>query len=96
MNKYTVLFLSLFILFLARTPLLSQSVLPDDFDQWIESGVEMWENRALREELMQLHMDYEGNIDKLEIRLTLRPMMLQVGAYPSDYYRDVTFIKSIY
>ena len=56
----------------------------------------VWENRALREEFMQFHLDYEGNINELEIRFALRPMMLQVGAYPSDYYRDVTFIKSIY
>lgn len=56
----------------------------------------VWENRALREEFLQFHMDYEGNIDKIEIRFSLRPMMLQVGAYPTNYYRDVTFIKRVY
>lgn len=53
-----------------------------------------WENPALREDFLQFHMDYEGSIDRLEIRLTLRPVMLQAGAYPTNYFRDVMFERS--
>jgi len=55
-----------------------------------------WTNPAMREEFMQFHMDYEGSIDRLEIRYTLRPMMLQVGAYPTNYYRDVVYERAGY
>lgn len=53
-----------------------------------------WNNPAQREEFLQFHMNYEGKIDRLEIRFTLRPMMLQVGAYPTNYYRDVMYKKA--
>lgn len=55
-----------------------------------------WNNPAQREEFLQFHMNYEGNIDRLEIRFTLRPMMLQIGAYPTNYYRDVVYEKADY
>lgn len=55
-----------------------------------------WNNPAQREEFLQFHMDYEGSIDRLEIRYTLRPMMLQVGAYPTNYYRDVVYERAGY
>lgn len=55
-----------------------------------------WNNPAQREEFLQFHMNYEGIIDRLEIRFTLRPMMLQVGAYPTNYYRDVVYNKTEY
>lgn len=56
----------------------------------------IWNNPAQREEFLQFHMDYEGKIDRLEIRFTLRPMMLQVGAYPSNSFRDVEYEKLKY
>lgn len=55
-----------------------------------------WNNPAQREEFLQFHMNYEGKIDRLEIRYTLRPMMLQVGAYPTNYFRDVMYEKADY
>jgi len=51
----------------------------------------IWDNPAQREEFLQFHMDYEGKIDRLEIRFILRPMMLQVGAYPANSFRDVVY-----
>ena len=50
-----------------------------------------WNNPAQREEFLQFHMNYEGRIDRVEIRYTLRPILLQVGAYPTNYYRDVIY-----
>ncbi|MCC5913250.1 MAG: serine hydrolase [Balneolaceae bacterium] len=51
----------------------------------------VWENPAQREEFVTFGMDLEGEIDEMTIRFTLRPMLLQVGAYPTNYYRDVSY-----
>ncbi|MFU8811522.1 MAG: serine hydrolase [Balneolaceae bacterium] len=53
----------------------------------------VWDNPALREEFVRFHHALEGHIDSMTIRYTLRPLMLQVGAYPTNYYRDVRFQK---
>jgi CubicO group peptidase (beta-lactamase class C family) len=52
-----------------------------------------WQNPAQREEFVQFDMNLEGEIDEMTIRFTLRPMLLQVGAYPTNYYRDVRYQK---
>lgn len=63
-----------------------------DLEHWHHNTFRInWRNPAQREEFLQFHMNYEGEIDALEIRYTLRPMMLQVGAYPTNYYRDVRY-----
>jgi CubicO group peptidase (beta-lactamase class C family) len=51
----------------------------------------VWDNPAQREEFLQFGMNLEGEIDSMTVRFTLRPMLLQVGAYPTNYYRDVTY-----
>jgi hypothetical protein len=38
-------------------------------------------------------MNLEGEIDEMTIRFTLRPALLQVGAYPTNYYRDVIYSR---
>tara|TARA_R100001143_G_C3360467_1_gene135159 strand:- start:8618 stop:10165 length:1548 start_codon:yes stop_codon:yes gene_type:complete len=68
-----------------------------ELEHWHHNTFRMiWNNPAQREEFLQFHMDYEGKINRLEIRFTLRPMMLQVGAYPSNSYRDVVYEKLKY
>lgn len=51
----------------------------------------IWKNRALREEFMQFHLDKNGRIAALEFEFVLRPMLLQVGAYPSNYTHTERF-----
>ncbi|MDO5654726.1 MAG: serine hydrolase [Flavobacteriaceae bacterium] len=53
----------------------------------------IWKNRALREEFMQFYMDKSGKVSALDIEFSLRPELLQVGAYPSNYTRTVKFSK---
>src|SRR5690554_3132414 len=53
----------------------------------------IWKNPAQREEFMQFHLNKEGKIEALDFEFALRPMLLQVGAYPSNYTRSVRFIK---
>ncbi len=53
----------------------------------------IWKNQAQREEFMQFHLDKSGNVEALDFEFVLRPMLLQVGAYPSDYTHTERFIK---
>jgi CubicO group peptidase (beta-lactamase class C family) len=63
-----------------------------DLEHWHHNTFRInWRNPAQREEFLKFDMNYEGEIDALEIRYTLRPLLLQVGAYPTDYYRDVRY-----
>lgn len=50
-----------------------------------------YHNRAQREKFVYFTGDADGNVDALNIRFTLRPVMTQVGLYPTNYYRDVRF-----
>lgn len=53
----------------------------------------VWDNKALREEFMQFYVNKEGNVNALDVEFVLRPMLLQVGAYPSNYTHTEQFIK---
>lgn len=53
----------------------------------------VWKNRALREEFMQFHLNKKGKIESLDFEFVLRPMLLQVGAYPSNYTHTERFVK---
>lgn len=63
-----------------------------DLEHWHHNTFRInWQNTAQREEFVQFDMNPEGEIDEMTIRFTLMPMLLQVGAYPTNYYRDVTY-----
>ena len=65
-----------------------------DLEHWHHNTFRInWHNPAQREEFVQFNMNLEGEIDEMTIRFTLRPMLLQVGAYPTGYYRDVVYQK---
>lgn len=53
----------------------------------------VWNNIALREEFMQFHLNKKGNVEALDFEFVLRPMLLQVGAYPSNYTHTERFLK---
>ena len=52
-----------------------------------------WRNPAQREEFLQFRLGMDGEVESRDIQFTLRPSLLQVGAYPTDYYRVVNFDK---
>ncbi|RUO33713.1 serine hydrolase [Aliidiomarina soli] len=52
-----------------------------------------YHNRAQREKFVYFSMDAEGKVEGLNIRFTLRPVLTQVGLYPTNYYRDVHFSR---
>lgn len=65
-----------------------------DLEHWHHNTFRVvWHNPAQREEFVTFGMNLEGEIDEMTIRFTLRPMLLQVGAYPTNYYRDVTYSR---
>ncbi len=51
----------------------------------------VWNNPAQREEFSWFTMDVNGNVENFHFEFCLRPMLLQVGAYPSNYTRVVEF-----
>ena len=50
-----------------------------------------WRNPAMREKFVWFDMDDSGEVSALNVRWTLRPVLLQVGLYPTNYYREVRF-----
>lgn len=70
------------------------SDLKGDLEHWhFDTFRNIWKNPALREEFMQFHLNKKGEVEALDYEFVLRPMLLQVGAYPSDYKRTVRFEK---
>lgn len=53
----------------------------------------IWKNPAQREEFMQFHLNKSGKVAALDFEFVLRPMLLQVGAYPSNYTQTARFVK---
>lgn len=53
----------------------------------------VWKNRAQREEFMQFQLGMDGKAEALNFEFVLRPMLLQVGAYPSNYTHTERFVK---
>lgn len=53
----------------------------------------VWKNPAQREEFMQFHLNKAGKVEALDFEFVLRPLLLQVGAYPSNYTHTEKFIK---
>lgn len=53
----------------------------------------IWKNRAMREEFVQFYLNANAEVEGIEIEFVLRPQLLQVGAYPSNYTRKVRFEK---
>lgn len=63
-------------------------------EHWhFDTFIAKWKNPAMREEFMQFHLGKEGRVEALDIEFVLRPMLLQVGAYPSDYTQTARFEK---
>lgn len=65
-----------------------------DLEHWHHDTFRaVWRNPAQREEFMHFTLNRDGQVDTLVFQFVLRPVLLQVGAYPTDYYREVSFKK---
>jgi len=65
-----------------------------DLEHWHHDTFRaVWRNRAMREEFVWFTLGPDGRPDAMHFQWALRPVMLQVGAYPTDYYRIVRFEK---
>lgn len=65
-----------------------------DLEHWhYDTFRAIWRNPAQREEFMHFILDRSGHANELIFQFALRPMLLQVGAYPTSYYREVSFKK---
>lgn len=69
-----------------------QAGLVADLEHWhYDTFRAVWRNPAQREEFAFFTLDKDGQLDALHFEFALRPMLLQVGAYPSNYTRTVRF-----
>jgi len=65
-----------------------------ELEHWhFDTFLAKWKNPAMREEFMQFHLGKDGKVTALDFEFVLRPMLLQVGAYPSDYIHTEKFEK---
>lgn len=63
-----------------------------DLEHWhYDTYRAIWRNRAQREEFLYFSVGKDGSIEALNFEFALRPLLLQVGAYPSNYTRTVRF-----
>jgi CubicO group peptidase (beta-lactamase class C family) len=66
-----------------------------DLEHWHhETFRAVWRNRAMREEFLWFGAGADGRPATLHFQWSLRPVLLQVGAYPTDYYRVVRFERT--
>ncbi|MCH8556825.1 MAG: serine hydrolase [Balneolia bacterium] len=63
-----------------------------DLEHWhYDTFRAVWRNPAQREKFVWFQMGEDGQPEVLHVRFTLRPMLLQAGIYPTNYYRVVEF-----
>jgi CubicO group peptidase (beta-lactamase class C family) len=63
-----------------------------DLEHWhYDTFRAVWRNPAQREEFAWFHLGPDGAVQTLQVEFVLRPLMLQVGAYPSTYTRVARF-----
>ncbi len=63
-----------------------------DLEHWHHDTFRaVWRNRAMREEFVWFDLGRDGRVAAMSIQWSLRPQLLQVGAYPTDYYRVTRF-----
>lgn len=63
-----------------------------DLEHWhYDTYRAVWRNRAQREEFLRFSLGQDGEVEAVTIEFALRPQLLQVGAYPSNYTREVRF-----
>ena len=66
-----------------------------DLEHWhYDTFRAIWRNPAMREEFVTFTTGKNGNISEMHIEFALRPMLLQVGAYPTPYSRVVKYNKA--
>lgn len=59
-----------------------------DLEHWHHDTFRaVWRNRAMREEFVWFSTGHDGAVNAFHIQWSLRPVLLQVGAYPTDYFR---------
>ncbi len=50
-----------------------------------------WRNKSMREKFITFDLDQFGNVSRMNVKFTLRQVLISVGIYPADYYRVVPY-----
>ena len=65
-----------------------------DLEHWhYDTFRAVWRNRAMREKFITFDLDQFGEVNQLNVKFTLRQVLISVGIYPTDYYRIVEYSK---
>jgi hypothetical protein len=66
-----------------------------DLEHWHHDTFRaVWRTRAMREEWVWFASGPDGAVEQMRVQWSLRPVLLQVGAYPTDYFRVTTFDRA--
>lgn len=52
-----------------------------------------WKNPAMREKFVTFDIGQDGKVRQVRVNFTLRPLMIEAGIYPADYFRIVEYIR---
>ncbi len=52
-----------------------------------------WQNSSMREKFISFDLDQFGKVHRLNVKFTLRQVLISVGIYPTDYYRIVEYTR---
>ncbi len=52
-----------------------------------------WRNTSMREKFITFDMNRYGEINRLNVKFTLRQVLIAAGIYPTDYYRIVSYTR---
>lgn len=65
-----------------------------DLEHWhYDTFRASWRNPAMREKFVWFDLDQDGKVRQLNVKFTLRPLMIEAGLYPADYTRVVEYKK---
>lgn len=68
-----------------------------DMEHWhFDTFRASWRNRAMREKFVSFDLGQDGRVRQLNVNFTLRPLMIEAGIYPADYFRIVEYKKTDY
>ena len=66
-----------------------------EFEHWhYDTFRAIWKNPAQREEFVHFTLGRDARVESMNVQFALRQQLMQVGAYPTSYYRVVRYMKN--
>ncbi len=66
-----------------------------DLEHWhYDTFRAKWRNTSMREKFITFGLNQLGEVTQMNVKFTLRQVLISVGIYPTDYYRIVEYEKT--